>query len=1058
MKPPTPFHRRQRHSAVKRRANATFLVVLVSTVLFVGAPSEVAAQWKQDWKVQCTWMDQLMLEKLLAELATYVTEVPEAGEIVEWLAVHNCDDSEKGIAWFVRRELRASSYWLNGLGFEPPIMNVYPDDDRKYLAWLSVLKFLKVEDDGSVGIEPNGYYYDNGDLYIHPSMIFAGRPVEAHELYHGVQNGTAPLPFQTKGDHFWWDQWIWEGSARAEDQVWSAKTGRQQGIEYRHWDNPIYYFDKEKNSKYATARFWADVGRQLRGRDYIDVMTEVFEEISSQGPPASNSWESIKSVDEALTRLLQDRGQLEPDFHGLQQMFPEFVRFRLWDVEIVDWQFDDPQLVDLTLPNPDNGEPTHFVSKQHDLHSLAVDAYEVEVEVPPGRMGGLRIELAPDQTVKNVPGPLHLIVDRRRYNRALPDGRRNIFSTTISGSDQMTPYFVRVANAAGPVNLNQETYTLNFNLTSSHAEATVGGAESVLVNDGVLFSYININRDPNEIARSMQTGLIDRFADHAGVSEETEAGKISREQIAGVAALELGTPPPPLGEGGGRKSITDGASCLATITIYDDETRSVVKMLWRGSEPFIGGIHDIKGSFSTDIHDSIYPTLKSMGQELTMLEDPEALSRYMEEIQGLAVPGLADAARQAGDEAAAAQVEGVLGGLFNSLPFTPSREGKLPAQKKGQDDFGRSYSEGGQGSLEIEPGPADRIVGHYQFTAVDPKQDQAVNVTGDFVAVPGPLSTDNLWNGCEDLLIYPEDNGMPGIEPPVYPPGLDDEDECEDEDETSWRECFCEKYPLTPIICIPIFPWPEGTPTPTPTGPTPTVTRTPTGPAPTPTRTPTGPTPTPTPTPTGPTPTPTPRSTGTPIATPTPKGDEPGSGTPGEPGKPGDSPGGPGDPGDTPPSEGESNELKRNLILDFLEEKPGNLRSAPQPVNGSASIVQVAVTAKTFNLSLVLSDAEMAPCGFNASVRMGIRMMASGKAIKGTLRLDAAAGEIDLNLHFKQGDISVHGDTGSVTLSQVDLTTIRGDVSGGDLELDLDQGQFSCEGLMDFAFTVTGGP
>ena len=124
---------RHRHGACNRRLNATFLVVLVSTALFVGAPSEVEAQWKKDWKVRCTWMDQLVFEKLLAELAKYVTEVPEADELVGWIAEQNCDDSKYGLAWLVRRELRASSYWLEGLGFHCEILPL-PNNSDLFIA------------------------------------------------------------------------------------------------------------------------------------------------------------------------------------------------------------------------------------------------------------------------------------------------------------------------------------------------------------------------------------------------------------------------------------------------------------------------------------------------------------------------------------------------------------------------------------------------------------------------------------------------------------------------------------------------------------------------------------------------------------------------------------------------------------------------------------------------------------------------------------------------------------------------------------------------------------
>lgn len=1042
-----------------RSAASIALVGSITTVILLGSAVEVSAQWKRDWKVQCTWQDQLIFETLTEKLLERFVDEEDAEMLVDWIVGQNCDDSELGIAWLARRELRASSYWLEGLGFEPALVQVYPEDHRKYLAWLSYLKFLSEDDTKPVAIHPNALYFPNGEIYLHPTSVLEEWTAEAHELFHGVQNGSAPSVYQGSDQRRGWDQWVWEGSARGENVIWAIKTGRRWLIEGRYWDAPLYYSDNLKNSEYATALFWLEAGRQLRSRDYITYLVDVFEQISWQGS-GSADWGSIQALDDALTNLLREKGQLDPNEHGLQRVFPEFVRFRLSDPTFANYQFLDLDTVELSLPNPNGGGPEHFVPRRHDIYPLAANAYDLKVSVPPGRVGGLRVELLPDRMVAGGPGPLHLIVDGRRYNRLRLDGKRNIFATTISGSDEVKSFYVRVANAAGPINLNTETYTLNFNLVSNHAEATVGGSEAVLVDEGVLFSYVNIARDPAEIARSMQEPLFDRYADHGGIPEDTEEGRAVRQQIADMAAAELGDPPRPLGSGEGRSSVTDGAECIAVITIFDDESRSVAKMMWQGAGPFIGGTHKIKASFATDVHDSAYPTYKTLGQELTLLEDPEAMSQYMEELRDLMVPGFSDALRQAGEDAMAAQVDGVLGGFFKKLPFRKSKEGKNPAAKRGQEDFGRLYEDTGDGILEIERGPEDRIIGRYQFTAAEPKGDGRVTVQGVFTAVPGPLSMDNLWHGCENLLLHPEDNGKPAIEPPIYPPGFDEEEECEDE--RSWRECFCEKYPLTPVICIPVFPWPDTTPTVTVT---PSVTITPTV-TPSRTITPTSPTLTPTVTPTGPTPTVTPTRTVTPTeptptatATPTPDEPSPVSGPifdPSDPGNPGD-PGGPGDP-DPAATGDDGDELRRNLILDFLEVSQADLRSVPQEVEGSGSPALVSVLARQFRLEMVLSNSEIASCDLSPSVRMNLKNISQGRELTGRLDLDATTGSLDLRLSFDQGVVGVVAGAGEVVLSPAGPNRVRGDVTGGDLVLKIDQGDFTCEGVMDFSFTLTGDP
>jgi hypothetical protein len=142
------------------------------------------------------------------------------------------------------------------------------------------------------------------------------------------------------------------------------------------------------------------------------------------------------------------------------------------------------------------------------------------------------------------------------------------------------------------------------------------------------------------------------------------------------------------------------------------------------------------------------------------------------------------------------------------------------------------------------------------------------------------------------------------------------------------------------------------------------------------------------------------------------------------------------------------------LVLDFLEEGRATLRSAPQRVTGSASLGNVSVAANRFDLSMMLSSADVSPCGFNASVRLGLQMLAAGKAIAGGLRLDASSGEANVELRFNQGTITVRG---RASLSPY-LNGVRGDVAGGTLELGLDQGNFSCSNLMDFAFTVRPVP
>ena len=145
--------------------------------------------------------------------------------------------------------------------------------------------------------------------------------------------------------------------------------------------------------------------------------------------------------------------------------------------------------------------------------------------------------------------------------------------------------------------------------------------------------------------------------------------------------------------------------------------------------------------------------------------------------------------------------------------------------------------------------------------------------------------------------------------------------------------------------------------------------------------------------------------------------------------------------------------LEGPLILEFLGP---DLRSEPQEVSGSASVEHVAVSSNRFSLGMSLSDSRVARCGFNQSIRMGLQMMlCSGRTISGPLSLNVTGGQLSLSLGFDQGEIGV---SGPVSLTAVGPTTIRGDVTGGDLDLNLDQGRFPCGNLMNFSFTLTEVP
>jgi hypothetical protein len=77
----------------------------------------------------------------------------------------------------------------------------------------------------------------------------------------------------------------------------------------------------------------------------------------------------------------------------------------------------------------------------------------------------------------------------------------------------------------------------------------------------------------------------------------------------------------------------------------------------------------------------------------------------------------------------------------------------------------------------------------------------------------------------------------------------------------------------------------------------------------------------------------------------------------------------------------------------------------------------------------------------------------------GDLRLDASTGEVRLDLGFAGGAISVRGVTRAMAgNTPVGLTSVRGDVTSGSLDVTINRKRFTCPELMDFSFLVSGAP
>lgn len=1205
-------------------AGAASLTLVMSLALSLVRPTGLDAQsagdWKKDWSVKCTWTHQLLLVATSELVETLFPELGFTG-LPEAVANELCDDRPPSTspAAFSRVELRAASHWLSELGFPPPIVKSAPNNPDKYLAWIDDQLFT----DKSSGIVDRGAKYlpFTGEIFISPKESLAPRGSEAHELFHGVQNGAAPAAvrrmIETPDVK---DLWVIEGTAEAVSLAWARKPGSlaHGGFYRRHFDVPLWSMAgaslqgvpitdptlltaDQKKPAYATARFWLDVGRQLKAKDWVGYLPEVLPEILT----GTSQQSSVEAVDVALESLFKKKG-IEG---GLYRAFPEFVRYVLRDPDQAADDFQFVRSVPLRMPPRDDEVTVKTVT--HQVKDIAANAYKVRVRVPTGLIAGLRIEFEQDDR------HLHLIVDDQRLNRfpnqANPNRVRNVFATTLSGTGRDTTFYVRVVNVARRAGqTNDVNYTLKFTTYRSRATAVVSGSEHARL-EGVLFSYMNTNADPQAVARAITPALTERYADHAGLDETTEAGRQAREQIR--AAVSQAQPPPDSENAAAQPR--GPAQCVAIITLFNDDERAVARLIWEGGGPLLDGEHAIRGSYAHGLHDAIYGTMKQLGQEMALMDDPEALAVWGSEFQGLTIPGVEDFYRQAG----AGDPFGLLGKLAQLAPLVQRREGQAPPPRPGQESFGRSYEQNAEGKLWMGKSAGEAVKAGFVFAAFS-EEGAPVRVEGTFTAVPGPLISHFLRTGCDTLPEPdPEDNGDITPAPAVYPPGIGEEDTdfCTQSAETiafcacfayaasktlvsldlaqlDLTNCMCDalraaapESELTmtlcgrpppppcegedcPVDCVvgertmrvledwhvvvvdgkPVerrivhYEWevlvePRNGGKPCPPGETVTeerpipgdpvdcragpvietvledwhVVTTESGerverrtvrrerevlePA---------------------------RNGGKPCPPPeiveeerpipddpvdcvvgerivtvledwhpvvidgqrveqrTVRYDweilvEPRNG--GEPCPPGETvtetrpvsqrgpeadPGDPADPDQPPedeatpgaPGEGRTGVIGPNMTLEFLEEGQADLRSDPQSVVGSASLGQVSVSSGAFALGMALDTAEVGSCDFSQGMLLFLERLASGRLLQGELRLDADAGEAEVELEFDQGRILVRADRpGSVQLSGGG--PIRGDVAGGDLVLLPSQGgEFGCDGIMDFSFRLTEAP
>lgn len=708
----------------------TWLVVLVLPL----CPKPAEPQWDKaiDWLVLCT-------EYLEAKVG------PNHGL---------CDEHHSASG--IKATLDDASGWLQDLGFASPAISANldlgdhlegeeyeelrdrqvanerdPRCEERYCAWL----VFGLGDHGS-------YSWADSSLALDPFPT--GRTgfeegygfTEVHELFHAVQHG---YPETSLADELESDfvDWIIEGSAEHVARAMTKRRGQSPtgSVYLRTYDQPLHIPPTEDRRdldfdpwSYGSWEFFDFLGEYSASTDGVEYLRSLFENLA---PDQKNGLEAVEAAVQATSG------------RGLFEAFPEFVRRRLkepcyfshlgeWNgLDCVDGA-DNEHRFELTFPDT-------IVRGGHAAPAFGANGYVVRMEIPEGKAGLLTVRVPPEEDAKY----LHLVVGNLLYDEAAPYRHRNEHFKLLSQGRH--EFFVRLVHAppdlsnVGIERMSWDPAPIEFMLIERSARVQVSGSESATLDD-VLFSYLHPNVNPQAVAREITPDLAERYADHAGLDTTTEQGRQAREQIrAAIAEAQ-----PPLDSAELAAPEGKPAECTAIITLFNDRERAVARVVWEGGGPLLDGEHDIQATYAHGLHDAIYAHIKQLGQELALMDDPEALATWGAEFQGLTIPGVRDIYRREG----AGDPFGLLDQLAN-IPLMQPREGSPPPPRPGQESLGRQYGEG-RGKLWTGKSHGEKVQGALRFTASG--EGGTVTVEGDFTAIPGPIMSRFLQPGCEEPL------------------------------------------------------------------------------------------------------------------------------------------------------------------------------------------------------------------------------------------------------------------------------------------------------------------
>lgn len=694
-------------------------------------PQPAQPQWDKsiDWLLLCT---ELIESKLGSSHAV-------------------CDDQHEPGG--IKTTLDEASRWLEGLGFASPAISanldlghhmeraeaelsnmqvanqIDPRCEDRYCAWL-VYGLGKLgaysSADSSLVLDP----FPTGSTKYARGFGLA----EVHELFHAVQDGYPNVRPTKESD---WVEWIAEGSAEHVARSMGKRRGQSPSgsVWVRTYDQPLHIPPTEDMDDpefhdwaYGSWEFFDFLGEYSGSTDGVEYLRSLFENLA---PDQKNGLEAVEAAVQATSG------------RGLFEAFPEFVRRRLkepcyfshlgeWNgLDCVDGA-DNEHRFELTFPDT-------IVRGGHAAPAFGANGYVVRMEIPEGKAGLLTVRVPPEEDAKY----LHLVVGNLLYDEAAPYRHRNEHFELLSQGRH--EFFVRLAHAppdlseVGIESMAEDPAPIEFMLIERSARVQVSGSESATLDD-VLFSYLHPNVNPQAVAREITPDLAERYADHAGLDTTTEQGRQAREQIrAAIAEAQ-----PPLDSAELASPEGEPAECSAIITLFNDRERAVARVVWEGGGPLLDGEHEIQATYAHGLHDAIYAHIKQLGQELALMDDPEALATWGAEFQGLTIPGVRDIYRREG----AGDPFGLLDQLAN-IPLMQPREGSPPPPRPGQESLGRQYGEG-RGKLWTGKSHGEKVQGALRFTASG--EGGTVTVEGDFTAIPGPIMSRFLQPGCEESL------------------------------------------------------------------------------------------------------------------------------------------------------------------------------------------------------------------------------------------------------------------------------------------------------------------